>query len=171
MKLNKKVEELLNKQINAEFWSAYLYLSMSAYYQAKGLKGFANWMKIQCQEELTHGNKIFDYINERGGRVILQPIAKVETDWKDNVHVFTDTYEHECKVTELIHNCVNMAIEVKDHATVNMLQWFVNEQVEEEATALELLDHLKMIGESGTAIYMLDKELSARFFTDGTKEE
>lgn len=170
MKLNAKVEEVLNKQINAEFWSAYLYLSMSAYYQTLGLKGFANWMKVQYQEELSHANKIFDYINERGGKVTLEPIAEVDTDWDGILDTFTNTYEHECKVTEMINNCVDVAMEVKDHATVSMLQWFVNEQVEEEAAAMEIVEQLKMIGESGQAIYMLDKEFTGRSFVDSTKE-
>lgn len=170
MKLNAKVEEVLNKQINAEFWSAYLYLSMSAYYQTLGLKGFANWMKVQYHEELSHANKIFDYINERGGKVTLEPIAEVDTDWDGILDTFTNTYEHECKVTEMINNCVDVAMEVKDHATVSMLQWFVNEQVEEEAAALEIVEQLKMIGESGQAMYMLDKEFTGRSFVDSTKE-
>lgn len=170
MKLNAKVEEVLNKQINAEFWSAYLYLSMSAYYQTLGLKGFANWMKVQYQEELSHANKIFDYINERGGKVTLEPIAEVDTDWDGILDTFTNTYEHECKVTEMINNCVDVAMEVKDHATVSMLQWFVNEQVEEEAAAMEIVEQLKMIGDSGQAIYMLDKEFTGRSFVDSTKE-
>lgn len=170
MKLNAKVEEVLNKQINAEFWSAYLYLSMSAYYQTLGLKGFANWMKVQYQEELSHANKIFDYINERGGKVTLEPIAEVDTDWDGILDTFTNTYEHECKVTEMINNCVDVAMEVKDHATVSMLQWFVNEQVEEEAAAMEIVEQLKMIGDSGQAIYMLDKEFIGRSFVDSTKE-
>lgn len=171
MKLNVKVEEVLNKQINAEFWSAYLYLSMSAYYQTLGLKGFSSWMKVQYREELSHANKIFDYINERGGRVTLEPIAEVDTDWDGILDTFLNTYEHECKVTEMINNCVEVAMEVKDHATVNMLQWFVNEQVEEEATALEIVEQLKLVGDSGQAIYMMDKEFAGRVFVDSTQAE
>lgn len=170
MKLNAKVEDVLNKQINAEFWSAYLYLSMSAYYQTLGLKGFANWMKVQYQEELSHANKIFDYVNERGGRVMLEPIAEVDTDWDGPLDTFANTYEHECKVTEMINNCVEVAMEVKDHATVSMLQWFVNEQVEEESAALEIVEQLKLVGDSGQAIYMMDKEFQGRAFMDSTEE-
>lgn len=169
MKLNQKVEEVLNKQINAEFWSAYLYLSMSAYFQHRGLKGFANWMRVQYQEELSHANKLFDYINERGGRVALEAIVDVDTDWDDLLDVFTNTYDHECKVTEMINNCIDVAVEVKDHATTTMLQWFVNEQVEEEATALEIIEQIRLVGESGQAIFLLDKEFAGRTFVDSTQ--
>ena len=128
--LSKRMEDALNEQINAEIWSAYLYLSMSAYFEADNLPGFANWMKIQWQEELSHATKFFDYVTERGGRVILKPIAAVKTDWTDSTEVFAETLEHEKHVSALINNLVNIAVEEKDHATNNMLQWFVAEQVE-----------------------------------------
>lgn len=169
MRFNKKVEEILNKQINAEFWSAYLYLSMSAYFESKKLPGFANWMKVQYQEEMTHAIKIFDYIHARGGSVILEPIAKVQTEWKGAVDAFKDTYKHECEVTDMIHNCYEVAVKEKDHATANMLQWFIDEQVEEEENALAILDQLELIGDSGQGIYFLDKELATRTFVDQTK--
>ena len=167
--LNKRIEEELNKQINAEIWSAYLYLSMSAYFEDKNLPGFANWMRVQYQEELTHALKIFDYVNERGGRVILQPIEKVKTDWRDTVEVFEETLKHEQHVTGLINNLVNVAIEEKDHATNNTLQWFVSEQVEEEAAADEILQQLKMLQGKKEGVFMLDRELKQRTFIDETQ--
>lgn len=164
------MEGELNKQINAEIWSAYLYLSMSAWFEDKNLAGFANWMKVQYQEETTHAMKIFDYVNERGGRVLLQPIAAVDTKWEDETDVFETTLKHEQKVTSLINNLVNIAIEEKDHATNNMLQWFVEEQVEEEASADEILQQLKMLKGNPHGILMLDRELKQRTFVDEIKQ-
>lgn len=167
--LSKRMEEALNEQINAEIWSAYLYLSMSAYFEADNLPGFANWMKIQWQEELTHATKFFDYVHERGGKVVLKPIAAVKTDWKDAIEAFEETFGHEKHVSSLINNLVNIAVEEKDHATNNMLQWFVAEQVEEEAAAEEILNHLKRIDGFGHGIIMLDRELKQRSFVDETQ--
>lgn len=169
MAFNKKVEEILNKQINAEFWSAYFYLSMSNYFNANGMPGFANWMKVQFQEETSHAIKILDYVNERSGKVILEPIAEVETTWNGVLEIFQETLKHEELVTDLINGCVNVAIEEKDHATVNFLQWFVDEQVEEEATVNEILDQLKMIEGKGQGLYMMDKEFKTRVFVDATQ--
>jgi len=168
MRFNKEVELVLNKQINAEFWSAYMYLSMSAYFQAKGLKGFANWMRVQYQEEITHAVKFFDYILARGGKVELEAIASVPTQWNNITDTFKDTYNHECKVTDMISNCYETAMNEKDHATSTMLQWFINEQAEEEQNAQTILDQLNLIGENGQAIYLLDKELATRVFVDKT---
>ena len=168
--LSKVMQDALNKQINAEIWSAYLYLSMSAYFENNNLPGFANWMKMQWQEEISHAMKLFDYVNERGGRVILEPIAEVKTEWKDSIEVFTETLDHERKVTAMINNLVNIAISEADHATNNILQWFVAEQVEEEATADNLLEQLKMIDGFGHGMLMLDRELSQRTFTESTEE-
>ncbi len=168
--LSSKMEKTINKQINAEIWSAYMYLSMAADLEEKGLPGFANWMKIQWQEEISHAMKFFDYVNERGGRVILEPIAKVKTKWKSCVEIMQETLDHEKHVTSLINQLVDLAIEEKDHATNNMLQWFIAEQVEEEATADELLTKIKMIDGKGHAMLMLDKELGSRVFVDETKE-
>jgi ferritin len=169
MAFNKKVEEILNKQINAEFWSAYFYLSMSNYFHANGMPGFANWMKVQFQEETSHAIKILDYVNERSGRVILEPITEVETTWDGVLEIFQETLKHEELVTDLINGCVNVAIEEKDHATVNFLQWFVDEQVEEEATVNEILDQLKMIEGRGQGLYMMDKDFKTRAFVDSTQ--
>ena len=168
--LSERMMKALNKQLNAELYSAYLYLSMAAYFESKNLKGFANWMRVQAQEELTHAMKIFDYINERGGRVYLEAIEKPPTEWKSPLDVFEATYEHEVKVTSMINDLVNMAMEEKDHATYNMLQWFVAEQVEEEASADEIRQQLRMIKEDGRGIMMLDRELKQRAFTPPAQE-
>ena len=168
--LNKKMEKELNKQVNAEFYSAYLYLSMGAYLESKNLPGFANWMNVQFQEEQAHGMKIFDYINERGGTVKLDKIDKPKSEWKDIVDVFKEVLKHEQDVTSLINNLVDLAISEKDHASNNMLQWFVQEQVEEEASAEDLLEKVKMIGSKGSGLFMLDKELSQRSFTPINEE-
>lgn len=167
--LSNVMQKALNEQINAELWSAYLYLSMSAYFEDKNLPGFANWMKIQWQEEISHAMKLFDYVNERGGRVNLMPIAEVKTEWTGPIEVFSETLEHERKVSALINNLVNIAISEADHATNNVLQWFVAEQVEEEATAENLLEQLKMIDGFGHGMLMLDRELAQRTFVDATK--
>ncbi len=166
--LNKKIEKAINKQINAEIWSAYLYLSMSAYLEDSGLPGFANWMKNQWKEELAHAMKFFDYVNERGGRVVLEPIAKVPKEWKNPVHIMEETLKHEREVTSLINSLTDLAIKEKDHATNNLLQWFIAEQVEEEATVGEILNKLKMIGGKGHAMLMIDKELGSRVFVEET---
>ena len=162
--LSEKMQNALNEQINAEIWSAYLYLSMSAYFEDQNLPGFANWMKTQWQEEISHSMKLFDYVNERGGRVLLKPIAEVKTEWKNAVEVFTETLEHERLVSSLINNLVNIAISEGDHATNNTLQWFVAEQIEEESTADSLLQQLKMIDGFGHGMLMLDRELAQRSF-------
>ncbi len=169
MKINKNVEEILNKQITAELWSAYLYLSMSAWCETKGLKGFANWMRIQFQEETTHALKIYDYVLSRSGEIKLAPITEVENSWNNLLHVFEETYKHECLVTDMIAKCYEVAVSEKDHATASMLQWFINEQTEEESNVLEIIDQLKLVGEKGEGIYLLDKELATRVFVDATQ--
>jgi len=168
MAINKNVEKILNEQINAEFWSAYFYLSMSNYFNANGMSGFSNWMKVQFEEETFHAMKMLDFVNERGGRVILEPIAEVPSEWDGVLNIYEETLKHEEKVTSLINECVNVAIEEKDHATVNFLQWFVDEQVEEEAGVGEIIDQLKMIGCQGNGLYMMDKEFKSRVFVDTT---
>lgn len=162
MALNKKVEEVLNKQINAEFWSAYMYLSMSSYLEEKGLSGFANWLKVQYHEENVHGMKLFNYIIERDGRVLLEPIGKVPHDWSGVLDLFEEVYKHEQHVTTLINKCMSVALEESDHATVSMLQWFVDEQVEEESTSRDILDKLRIIGGDGQGLYMMNEEFRGR---------
>ncbi len=168
--ISKSMEDALNEQVNAELYSAYLYLSMESYFKAQNLNGFANWMRVQTQEEVSHAMKIYDFINERGGRVILKAIEGPETDWDSALTVFNAVYEHEQKVTSLINNLVDLAIKEKDHATNSFLQWFVNEQVEEEASADGILQQLKMMEKAPGGMFMLDRELGQRVFTPPTSE-
>jgi ferritin len=162
--LSKKIEEALNDQINAEIYSSYLYLSMSAYFASKSLNGFANWMRQQVQEELFHAMKMYDFVNERGGRVILKSIDQPQTEWASTRAVFDHVLAHEQKVTGLINNLVDMALDNRDHASHIFLQWFVSEQVEEEATAGEIVDKLRLIGGDANGLFMLDRELGQRQF-------
>lgn len=163
-----KVLEAINNQINAEYYSAYLYLSMSAYFYDKGLPGFANWMYVQYQEEMTHGNKFFKYVVERGGRVELKAIDSVPNDYDDILDVWQKVLAHEQKVTSLINHIMDVAIEESDHATKSFLQWFVDEQVEEEANVNDILDTLKLINGQGNGLFMLDREMRQRVFVDST---
>ena len=160
--LSKKMEEQLNEQINAEIYSGYLYYAMEAYFEDEDLNGFANWMHVQAQEELLHADKFFKYINERGGRVKLDSIEAPKNNWDSPLEVFKEAYEHETKVTERINNLYDLALEDKDHATASFLKWFIDEQVEEEASADEIVNKLKRVGDSGHGIFMLDNELSNR---------
>jgi len=160
-----KVQKAINDQINAELYSAYLYLAMSAYFQSVNLQGFANWMRVQYQEETLHALKFYDYLVERSGRVMLQPIAPPPPKWASPLAVFEESYAHERKVTALINKIADLAIAEGDHATVAMLQWFVTEQVEEEASAEKIVEELKRIGDNSGALFMLDRELLTRVFT------
>jgi len=163
--ISKKIEEALNAQINAEFWSAYLYLSMSANFAVKGNPGFANWFNIQFKEEQDHAQIFIKYLLSRGGKVVLSPIEAVKTEWESPLDAYKDTLEHEKKVTSMINNLYALASAENDYATQSMLKWFIDEQVEEEETAQGLIDSLTMIKDNGFGIYMLDKELSARTYT------
>ena len=158
----------LNEQINAEQYSALLYLSMSAWFSDKGLPGFANWMYVQYQEELTHANKFFKYIVERSAKAELKAIAQMPTDFESIIDVVEKTLVHEQHVTSLINNLVDIAMEVHDHATQSFLKWYVDEQVEEEANVQEILDTLKLINGQGNGIFMIDRELRQRVFVDST---
>jgi ferritin len=162
--IGKKMQEALNEQINAEFYSAYLYLSMEAYFESVNLLGCANWMRVQAQEELMHSMKIYDYVNERGGRVTLKSIAKPPTEWNSPLAAFEAVYQHEQKVTGLINDLVNLAIEEKDHAANTFLQWFVNEQVEEETSADAVVQQLKMTEGAPGELFIIDRELGQRVF-------
>ena len=162
--LSKKLESAINEQINAEIWSAYLYLSMSAHFGAEGLPGISNWFKVQFREEMDHALKFMDYMIAKGNRVELSSIDKVDTSWNSILAAFEDTLQHEKVVTSRINNLVAMARDEKDFATENMLQWFVNEQVEEEEAAKALIDSLKLIGDNGFGIYTFDKELAQRTY-------
>lgn len=160
-----KMQDALNGQLNSELYSSYLYLSMAAYFQALNLGGFANWMRVQVQEELMHAMKFYDYINEREGRIVLQPVEGPPPEWDSPLAAFEHAYRHEQEVSVLINNLVNLAIEEKDHATNNFLQWFVSEQVEEEASFNEVVQRLKLVGHDATGLFLIDRELSQRVFT------
>ena len=163
--LSKKMEEALNEQINAELWSAYLYLSMGMQFENSGMSGVANWFKIQFKEEQAHAEISMSYINQRGGRVILKPIAAVDTEWATPLDAFKDTLAHERKVTAMINNLYAIAEAEHDYATRDRLTWFVSEQVEEEETAQQLIDKFTLIGNDGMGLYMLNQELAARVYT------
>ncbi|MDP7078807.1 MAG: ferritin [Candidatus Undinarchaeales archaeon] len=162
--LSERMQEALNKQVNAELYSSYLYLSMAAYFSAKNLPGFASWMTCQVQEEIVHAMKIHQHVLGRGGGATLLPIEGPPLDWESPRAVFEATYAHEQKVTGLINGLVDLAQEEKDHATVNFLQWFVAEQVEEEESASGALEKVKLAGD-GAGLFMLDQELAQRIFT------
>jgi len=163
--INKKIEDALNKQINEELFSAYIYFSMSAYFTSLNLMGFANWMNVQAQEEMTHVIKFCHYLQDRGGRVELFAIEKPQKSWKSPIDAFNEALKHEQHITKLINGLVDLSIKEKDHASNQFLQWFVTEQVEEEASADEIIQKLKLVGNQGEAIYMLDKEMAQRVFT------
>jgi ferritin len=162
--LNDKMQTELNEQINAELWSAYLYLSMSAWFSAKNLPGFANWMYAQFQEEQGHAMKIFRYVLDRGGKVTLKPVAEVPLTWKSPADAFLHTLHHEQTVTSLFHALMDTAVELKDYATQSFLQWFINEQVEEEATAEEIYQTLSDVEAKPGILRMIDKEFKARVY-------
>jgi len=163
--IKEKIREALNQQLNAELYSSYLYLSMAAYFESINLKGFANWMRVQTQEELVHAMKFYDFIIERGGKVVLSSIEGPPTEWASPLAVFEHAYEHEQKVTGLINNLVDLSAAEQDHATSNFLQWFVAEQVEEEASADEVVQKIKLMGDASGGLFMLDRELAQRVFT------
>jgi ferritin len=158
----KKIQDELNTQLNAEFYSSYFYLSMSAYFESNDLQGFSRWFRVQANEEYAHAMKIFNYIYQIGGGVKLMKIDGPKTDWDSFLEVFQDTFEHEQKVTKSINTLLELSITEKDYATVNFLQWFVSEQVEEEATAQQNVKKMKMIGDSKSGLFMLDRELGSR---------
>lgn len=160
--IGKAMQDALNEQINKEFFSSYLYLSMAAYFEDKNLMGFAHWMRLQADEEREHAMKFYNYILDAGGRVYLKAIDAPETEWKSNLQVAEQVAEHEAKVTASIHSLYELALKEKDYPAQVMLHWFINEQVEEEKNAAELVAKLRLIEERGTAVLMLDHRLSKR---------
>ena len=162
--ISPKIQDAINAQINAEFWSAYLYLAMGMHFEAEGRTGIANWFRIQFKEEQAHAEIFIIYLSSRGGRVELKPIVGVPSAWESPLAACTDTLAHEEKVTALINHLYALAIEEKDYATRGKLDWFVSEQVEEEETAKGLIDRLKLVGDNGLALFMLDQELAARVY-------
>ena len=166
--MNQKVQDAFNAQLNAELFSSYLYLSMAAHFEAQNLKGMAHWMRLQAQEENMHAMKFFDFILERGGNVVLTRIEGPQTEWRSPLDVFEDTCKHESKVTGLIHDLVDLSLSEKDHAANTFLQWFVTEQVEEEAAAQEVRDKLRLVSDNPVALFMIDQELGRRVSPSAT---
>ena len=167
--LTEKMQNALNGQLNAELYSSYLYLSMTAYFKSVNLDGFANWMYYQAQEELEHSMKFYDFIIQRGGKVQLQQIEAPPTEWSSPLAVFEATLAHEQKVTGLINGLVDVANGESDHATQIFLQWFVTEQVEEEESVGGVLEQLKLMGEAQGGLFMIDRELAKRSPSTGSE--
>ena len=163
--LSKKMEEALNEQINKEMYSAYLYMSMSAHSTNIGLPGFANWFMAQYNEEMEHAMKIYDYINDQGGKIKLKVIDEPVSTFKDAMDMFQKTLKHEQFITKSINELVDLAIKEKDHASQIFLQWFVTEQIEEEGNDNDIIAKLKLAGDKGNGLFMIDKELGARVYT------
>lgn len=162
MKISKNIETEFNNQINEEWYSAYLYQSMAAWFEGQNLKGFANWMKTQAAEEIAHGFKFYTHLFERAGQPVLKAIAKPKAEWKSPLDAFQDAYKHELHITERIHMLVDLASKEKDKAAESMLQWFVDEQVEEEDQTLEIVELLKKVKDSFNGLMMIDHKLGAR---------
>jgi len=160
--LSKTLQKALNDQIGKEFYSAYLYLSMSAYFQSENLPGCAHWMRLQYQEEIAHALKLFDYVHDREGAADLQAIAQPQAKFSSPVDVFKEALAHERKVTASINALYALAQKENDYATLIALQWFVTEQVEEEKNAAGIVEQLKMVGDNRVALLMLDRQLGAR---------
>lgn len=160
--LSKKMQDAFNEQIKNELYSAYLYLSMSAYFEAENLSGFATWLRVQFEEEQGHALKFYDYIHERGGVVELKAIDQPPAKWASSMAAFKEVLAHEQKVTSLIHSLYKLALDENDYASQIMLQWFISEQVEEEKNASEIIANLEMIEARGTAVLMLDHQLAKR---------
>ncbi len=168
--LTDRMQKELNGQLNAELYSSYLYLSMNAYFKSVNLDGFANWMYYQAQEELEHSMKFYDFIIQRGGKVVLTQIEAPPTEWDSPLAVFEATLAHEQKVTGLINDLVEIALEEHDHATNIFLQWFVSEQVEEEESVSGVLEQLKLMGDAKGGLFMIDRELAKRSPSGGSEE-
>ena len=164
--LSEKMNNEINRQINAEMFSSYLYLSMSGWFESKGLSGFANWMRCQAKEETFHGEKLYDFVYERGGNVMLEAIDKPESQWESALHIFEEALKHEQLISGMINDLVDIAITEKDHASNNFLQWYVAEQVEEEANAGAVVDRLKLIGADSTGLFALDLEMAKRTYVE-----
>lgn len=160
----------LNGQINKEMYSAYLYMDMSAHCTYIDLNGFANWFMVQYQEEMTHAMKIYDYINGQGGKVVLEAVEKPPVDFGSPLEMFEATLKHEQFITQSIHDLVDLAYKEKDYATQIFLQWFVSEQIEEEANDNDMIATLKLVGNDGNGLFMIDKELATRTFTSPAAE-
>jgi ferritin len=160
--LKDNIQKALNRQINEELYSSYLYLAMAAHFESENLDGFAHWMKLQSKEEYGHAMKIYEYILQRDGKVSLSKIEAPAESWKTLVELFEEVYTHEQKVSKSIDSIVELTLTEKDYATNNFLQWFISEQVEEEATSLFILDRAKLVSDSKNGIFLLDREMGQR---------
>lgn len=160
--LSKTLEEALNRQVNRELYSSYLYLAMSAWFESANLKGFAGWLFVQSNEERAHAMKLYDYIIARQGTIVLDAIEAPKAKWTSAGKIFEEVYAHERKVTGMINNLVELAAKEKDHATFEMLQWFVKEQVEEESNAVTICEKIKVVGDTPGHLFCLDHELGKR---------
>jgi ferritin len=160
--LSETLQKAMNDQIKHELYSAYLYLAVAAHFERANLLGFAHWMKRQSEEEYGHAMRFYEHIHDRGGRVILQAIDQPPAEFGSPTEVFREALAHEQKVTGLIHNLAGLAAKENDYASQNMLQWFVNEQVEEEKSAFQILEELRMVGDQGAGLFMIDRQLAAR---------
>ena len=160
--ISEKMQKALNDQINAEMYSSYLYLSMSAYFESENWNGFAKWMQVQSEEEYSHAMKFFKYINEVDVKVVLDAIEKPKLKWKSPLEVFEEAHKHELYITERIHNLVDLAVKEKDYAANLFLNYFVTEQVEEVGTVSQILHKFKLIGDNKTSLFLLDRELGMR---------
>jgi ferritin len=160
--LSDKMQEVLNRQLNAELYSGYMYLSMSSFFKSVNLDGFAAWMHVQAQEELMHAMKFYDFIIQRGGRALLAQVDAPPSDWQSSLAIFEATLAHEQKVTGLINDLMEVAISERDHATQIFLQWFVTEQVEEEENVSGVLEQLRLMGDAAGGLFMIDRELGNR---------
>jgi ferritin len=163
--MKEKMQEAINEQINAEIYSAYLYYSMASYFESLSLKGFAHWMRLQVLEELTHAQKFTAFAHDRGAKVVMRQVEGPPSEWASPLEAFESTYRHEQEVTSRINRLVDLALKESDHATYNFLQWFVGEQVEEEASADEIVQKLKLVGKAEGGLFLVDQELSQRAFT------
>jgi len=168
--LSKVMQDKINEQIKNELYSAYLYLSMSAHFEAANLSGFAHWMRLQSQEEVSHAMKFFDFVNNRNSRVVLQAIDQPPVEFESPLDIFEQTLEHERKVTAMIGRLYKLALEESDYSTQVTLQWFIEEQVEEEASAERIVGMLQMIGDETQSLIMLDRELGQRVFSPAEQE-
>jgi ferritin len=160
--LSKVVQDTINDQIKNELYSAYLYLSMSAYFEGANLPGCAHWMRVQSQEEVSHAMKFFEFVFDRGGRVMLQAIDQPSVDFKSPLDIFQQSLQHEQKVTAMINHIYEVAVKENDYATQTFVQWFITEQVEEEKNATQIVDQLKAVGDQPAALFMLDGHLGKR---------
>ena len=162
--ITQRLHSAINAQINAELWSAYLYLAMSLDSESKGYKGFANWFYVQFQEEQAHARILMNYLNSRDAKVELLPIDPVPARWNTVLDMFKQTLEHERKVTSLINNLVAIANEDRDFASINRLNWFIDEQVEEEESARDMITAVEAVEDNKYGMYQLDKEQAARVY-------